>query len=98
MLTHSESLDRLFDTFLALQSREECYAYFEDLCTVKEVQDMAGRLEVAIRLARGDSYQSISKATDTSTATIGRVSRCLHYGAGGYRSVLDKLKEKEGDR
>jgi len=95
MLAHSESVDRLFDTFLALGSREECYAYFEDLCTVKEVQDMAGRLEVAIRLSRGDSYQSISRETDTSTATIGRVSRCLHYGAGGYRAVIDKLGEEE---
>ena len=56
MLNRSEAVDRLFDTFLALQSREECYAYFEDLCTVKEVQDMAGRLQVAIRLDRGDSY------------------------------------------
>ena len=95
MLIHSDTIDRLFDTILALGSREECYAYFEDLCTVKEVQDMAGRLEVAIRLARGDSYQSISKETDTSTATIGRVSRCLHYGAGGYRAAIEKLKGKE---
>ncbi len=90
---HSASMDRLFATILNLQSLEECYAYFEDLCTVKELQDMAQRLDTAILLSQGYSYQKISEDVDVSTATIGRVSKCLNYGAGGYRSAIEKLKE-----
>ena len=77
MTIRSESIDRLFDTFLNLKSREECYAYFEDLCTVKELQDMAQRLDTAILLSKGESYQNISRSVGMSTATIGRVSKCL---------------------
>lgn len=94
MLHHTESMDRLFDTILALKDREECYAYFEDLCTIKELQDMAQRLEVAMMLYDGCSYQKITEKVETSTATIGRVSRCLNYGSGGYRAVIQRLKEE----
>lgn len=90
----SESMDRLFRTILSLQSLDECYAYFEDLCTVKELQDMSQRLETAILLAKGHSYQQITEQVDVSTATIGRVSKCLNYGAGGYRAVIGKMEEK----
>ena len=92
---HSESMDRLFDTISSLSTREECRAYFEDLCTIKELQDMAQRLDAAILLSRGYSYKKIMESVNISTATIGRVSKCLNYGSGGYRSVIDKLNEAE---
>jgi TrpR-related protein YerC/YecD len=92
-MKRSGELDRLFQSFLNLQSIDECYAYFEDLCTIKELSDMAQRLEVATLLAQGMSYQKITEQVDVSTATIGRVSRCLNYGPGGYRTTLKKLEE-----
>ena len=93
-MKRSEAMDRLFQSFLNLESVDECYAYFEDLCTIKELNDMAQRLEVAILLSKGLSYQKISEQVDVSTATIGRVSKCLNYGPGGYISTLKKLEEK----
>ena len=95
MNIHSESMDRLFDTFLNLKTKEECYAYFEDLCTVKELQDMAQRLDTAILLSKGESYQNISRIVGMSTATIGRVSKCYNYGSGGYRMAIEGLKKAE---
>ena len=89
----NESIDRLFQTILNLQTVDECYDYFEDLCTIKELLDMAQRLDTAILLADGYSYQKIQENIDISTATIGRVSRCLNYGTGGYRNAIDRLKE-----
>ncbi len=91
----SEAVDRLFDAVLSLRDREECYNFFEDVCTIKEVQDMAQRLEAARLLARGESYQRISEETGVSAATISRVSRCLNYGSGGYRTVIGRLREEE---
>ena len=90
----SESMDRLFRSILKLESLDECYAYFEDLCTVKELQDMSQRLDTAILLSQGRSYQQIAVEVDVSTATIGRVSKCLNYGAGGYRAVIEKLEDQ----
>jgi len=95
MKFRSEAVDRLFQTFLKLESLEECYAYFEDICTIKEILDMAQRLETAILLSEGNSYQQIMEKVEISTATIGRVSKCLNYGTGGYRMAIDKLKEEE---
>ena len=89
----NESTDRLFRTILNLQTIDECYAYFEDLCTIKELRDMAQRQDTAILLAEGYRYQKIQENIDISTATIGRVSRCLNYGTGGYRNAIDRLKE-----
>ena len=91
----NESTDRLFRTILNLKTLEECYSYFEDLCTIKELQDMAQRLDTAILLSQGYSYQKIQESIDISTATIGRVSKCLNYGTGGYRDTINKLKELE---
>ena len=93
-MKHSQELDRLFQSFLNLETLEECYAYFEDLCTIKELSAMAQRLQVATLLSQGMSYQKITEKVDVSTATIGRVSRCLNYGPGGYRTTLDKLEDK----
>lgn len=92
---HNESTDRLFRTILNLQTLDECYAYFEDLCTIKELLDMAQRLDTAIMLSEGYSYQKIQEHIDISSATIGRVSKCLNYGSGGYRQAIGKLKENE---
>ena len=89
----NESVDRLFQSFLNLQTIEECYDYFEDLCTIKELLDMAQRLDTAILLSEGYSYQRIMENMDISTATIGRVSKCLNYGTGGYSNTIAKLKE-----
>ena len=93
MLPKNQSLDRLFQSFLNLESIEECYAYFEDLCTMKELSDMAQRLDTAILLSEGNSYQQILEQVDISTATIGRVSKCLNSGPGGYNNILKKLEE-----
>jgi len=96
MTLRSEAMDTLFKTILNLESVDECYAYFEDLCTVKELQDMAQRLDTAILLSEGSSYQQISQQVGISTATIGRVSRCLNYGNGGYQTAIARLNtEKE---
>ena len=92
---HNESVERLFQTILNLGSLEECYAYFEDLCTIKEIKDMAQRLDTAILLSQGYSYQKITEQVEISTATIGRVSRALQYGTGGYRMAIDRLEPKE---
>ena len=91
----TQSIDRLFETILNLTTKEECRAYLEDLCTVKELQDMAQRLDTAILLSRGCSYKKIMEQVDVSTATIGRVSKCLNYGTGGYRTVIEKLDAQE---
>ena len=98
MNIHSESIDRLFQSFLNLHSVEECYLYFEDLCTVKELQDMAQRLDTAVLLSKGYSYQKITDEIDISTATIGRVSKCLNYGNGGYKLAIDRLTVDCQDR
>lgn len=90
-----ESVDRLFQTILNLETIEECYAYFDDICTIKEIQDLSQRLDTAILLDQGLSYQKITEQVDVSTATIGRVSKCLNYGSGGYRIALDRLKAME---
>lgn len=91
----SESVDRLFRTILNLQTIDECYAYFEDLCTVKEILSMAQRLDAAIMLDDGMNYNHITEAVQISSATIGRVSRCLNYGSGGYAEAIARLKGKE---
>ncbi len=92
---HSKSIDRLFKTILNLKTVEECYSYFEDICTVKELQDMAQRLDTAILLDEGANYQKISNDIGVSTATIGRVSKCLKYGSGGYRMAIDGLSKEK---
>ena len=84
-----------FNAVLSLKTAEECQAFFKDVCTIKELQDLTQRLQVAMLLDQGRKYQEISKQTSVSSATISRVNRCLVYGDGGYRTVLDRLKEGE---
>ena len=87
----------LFQTIASLKTAEECAAFFEDDCTVKEVQSLAQRLEVAKALDAGSNYNEICAETGASSATISRVNRCLVYGSGGYRLVLERMKEKENE-
>ena len=87
-----ESVDLLFDAVLSLRSRQECYSFFEDVCTVSEIKSLALRLHVAVLLQKGLKYTEICELTGASTATISRVSRSLSYGADGYVTVLDRLR------
>jgi TrpR-related protein YerC/YecD len=87
------ALDRLFDAILQLRTPEECYRFFEDLCTVGELRALAQRWHVAQRLAAGATYEEIEAETGMSSATISRIKRFLLYGADGYRLVLDRLAE-----
>ncbi len=92
---HTKANEKLFSAMLKLESLDECYKFFEDLCTVKELDDISQRFCVAEMLAEGKNYQEISKETGASTATISRVNRCLSYGNGGYRTILAKVKQGE---
>lgn len=92
---HTDSADRLFKAILELKDIDECYAFFEDLCTVKEIKDMSQRLDVALLLDRGMNYQTVAAETGVSTATICRVKKCLEYGSGGYRAALEKSRITE---
>ncbi len=84
----SPETDRLFDAILSLKDREECYRFFEDLCTFGEITAMTQRLQVARLLTEGRTFSQISAETGVSSATITRVNKCLSYGAEGYRLVL----------
>ncbi|MCO7124583.1 YerC/YecD family TrpR-related protein [Sporolactobacillus shoreicorticis] len=89
-----KALDQLFDAILTLKDREECYRFFDDLCTMGEVQSLSQRLQVARMLMEGQTYHQIEKETGASTATISRVKRCINFGTDGYKMTLDRL-EKE---
>lgn len=89
------SSDTLYHALAALQSAEECRQFLEDLCTVSEVKAMQQRMDVAMLLDDGLIYSEVLQQTGASSATISRVNRCLHYGAGGYRAIIPRLKGKE---
>ena len=78
----NELTDKLFECILSMETVEECYQLFEDLCTINEIQAIAQRMEIA-------------EKTGASTATISRVNRCLHYGTDGYKLAIDRVKEKK---
>lgn len=86
---HTQSVDRLFEVILKLENIDECYDFFEDICTIKELLDIAQRLEVAEMLNEGKNYAEITAKTGASTATISRVNKCLVYGKG-YKNALKK--------
>ncbi len=92
---HSESVDTLVKGLLKLETEEECYAFLEDVCTIKELQDMAQRFDVALKLSDGFNYNQVSKETGASSATISRVNKCLMYGNNGYNTVINRLKEEK---
>ena len=91
----NEATDTLFKAILQLKDLDECYAFFEDLCTINELQSMAQRFEVAAMLKRDQTYLAIASKTGASTATISRVNRSLTYGNDGYDLVLGRLREAE---
>ena len=84
---------RLFQALLSLQNEEECEAFLRDLCTMKELADMAQRLEAAEMLLQGKTYEQIVKSVRISTATISRINQCIQYGSGGYRTVVSRLQK-----
>ena len=93
----TRDVDELLRAFLALDDAEEAYALLQDLCTIREIQDMAQRLQVARMLALGEHYTEIQERTGASATTISRVSKSLNYGADGYKSVLGKLDPDVGE-
>jgi len=92
---HTQSIKSFYQAVLSLKNEEECGLFFEDICTVKELQDIAQRLDVAKMLKDGKSYQTVSAEVGASTATISRVNRCLVYGNGGYDTVLKRLRGED---
>ena len=89
-----KKFDELFEAILKLESIDECYALFDVLCTMSEINDMKDRFEVAKLLVEGKTYAQIENETSMSSATISRVNRCVQYGPGGYRIVLSRLNPK----
>lgn len=89
------AVDNMFDAILTLKNRDECYSFFEDLCTVNELLSLSQRYEVATMLKEKYTYTDISEKTGASTATISRVNRSLNYGNDGYELVLNRLQNKE---
>lgn len=92
---NQKEVRQLFHAVLGLKTIEECYQFFDDLCTVGEIKSMAQRLEVARMLQEGYTYSRIETETGASTATISRVKRCLHYGTNGYKMALDRIDAEE---
>ena len=91
----TEAVDQLFEASLTLQSPEECYAFFEDVCTVNELLSLSQRYEVAKMLREKKTYLDIAETTGASTATISRVNRSLNYGNDGYDMVFKRIEEKK---
>lgn len=92
-----KSMDSLFEAILCLETVDECYKFFDDLCTVLELKALSQRLQVAKMLSEHKVYSDIVNLTGASTATISRVNRSLNYGSDGYEIVFKRLKEKNGD-
>lgn len=88
--------ENFYKAVLSLETVEECRAFFDDICTIKELQEISRRLEVARLLSEGKVFSEINRLSEASSATISRVNKCLMYGSGGYKTALDRLKENEG--
>jgi TrpR-related protein YerC/YecD len=87
----SEETDELFKAILSLENEEECYRFFEDICTINEIHAISQRLQVAKMLNNKATYSEIEDKTKASTATISRINKCLVYGADGYKTVLERI-------
>ena len=92
---HTEAVDQLFDAILSLRNRDECYTFFEDVCTINELLSLSQRCEVAKMLREKKTYLEISEKTGASTATISRVNRSLSYGNDGYEMVFERMAAEE---
>lgn len=84
-------IEELYEGILTLETVEECYKFFEDICSIKELQSISQRLKVARMLKENRTYTRIEETTGASTATISRINKCLHHGPGGYNLVLDRV-------
>ena len=93
MNIRNENIDKVFEAILSLENIDECYRFFEDICTIKEIQDIAQRYEVARHLTDKKNYNEITKATGASSTTITRVNKCLMYGNEGYKMVIERTKK-----
>lgn len=91
----TDAVDHLFEAILELKTPEECYMFFEDVCTINELLSISQRFEVAKMLREGNTYLEIAEKTGASTATISRVNRSLSYGNDGYELVFERLEEKQ---
>ena len=91
----NQDIDELFEAILTLRDQEDCYRFFEDICTINEIHAIAQRLQVAKLLSEKRTSAEREALTKASTATISRINKCLVYGADGYRRVLERLKENE---
>ena len=91
----TEAVDHLFEAILSLENKEECYTFFEDVCTVNELLSLSQRFEVAKMLREKKTYLEIAEKTGASTATISRVNRSLNYGNDGYDMVFERIKKEE---
>lgn len=87
-----DDIDELFKAILSLENEEDCYRFFEDLCTINEIHAFAQRLQVAKLLSEKKTYNEIEEITKASTATISRINKCLVYGAEGYQKILERIK------
>lgn len=92
-----KNLDDLFEAILCLENKEECYNFFEDLCTILELKSLSQRFQVAKMLSDHHVYSDIVGATGASTATISRVNRSINYGSDGYRVVFERMKKNENE-
>lgn len=90
----NEEIDELFKAILALETEEDCYRFFEDICTINEIHAISQRLHVAKLLYAHKTYSDIEETTKASTATISRINKCLVYGADGYRRILERIYPK----
>ena len=92
-----DDIDELFRAILLLEDEEDCYRFFEDVCTVNEIHAIAQRLQVAKLLSEDKTYSEIEAVTKASTATISRINKCLVYGADGYKRILQRLEDEDKD-
>ena len=88
---NNEAIEKFYEAILSLKTIEECKLFFDDVCTIQELDSIAQRLEVARLLSQGKSYAEINQVTGASTATICRVSTCVNYGGGGYKTAIDRI-------
>lgn len=91
---HNDMTDKLMDTIANLKTKKDCYDFFEDVCTIKEILDMSKRLEAAKLLDKGSSYKEVISKIGLSTATLSRVSKALNYGTGGYKKAIKSKNDK----
>ncbi|MBQ7730031.1 MAG: helix-turn-helix domain-containing protein [Spirochaetales bacterium] len=93
----TKAAEQFYSAVLKLRTMDECRSFFDDVCTIKELQDLVQRFQVALLLDEGKNYMEISRQTSVSSATISRVNRCLVYGDGGYRTVIKRMKDGGSD-